>query len=359
MKYYSSKKINEKHAKYNVIIGERSNGKTYDILKLGLEKYKKNGTQTAIIRRWKEDFKGKRGQEMYKNLVENGEIENIFGSEWNTVFYYAGRWYLGRVEDGEIVQKALEPFAYAFALSDMEHDKSTGYPRVDHIVFDEFLTRGAYLPDEFVLFMNVLSTIIRKRTTAVIYMLGNTVNKYCPYFAEMGLTHIDKMKKGDIDVYNYGDSGLTVAVEYTDSLQKSKDADVYFAFDNPHLKMITGGDWEIDIYPHCPVKYKDKDVKFIYFIQFNNALLQCEIIIQKGMMFTFIHPKTTPLKNTNKDLIYSTEHNPRYNFSRNITKPKNDVEKRIYALILNEKVFYSDNETGEIMRNYLKWCKTI
>ena len=37
-------------------------------------------------------------------------------------------------------------------------------------------------------FMNVLSTIIRDRENIKIFMLGNTVNKYCPYFDEMGLT---------------------------------------------------------------------------------------------------------------------------------------------------------------------------
>ena len=62
--------------------------------------------------------------------------------------------------DRDIAQD--EPFCYAFALSDMEHDKSTAYPRVNTIVFDEFLTRQIYLQDEFVVFMNVLSTIIRR-----------------------------------------------------------------------------------------------------------------------------------------------------------------------------------------------------
>ena len=359
MKYYTTKNIDAKGARYNVIFGERSNGKSYAVYKRGLEKYKKTGCQTAIIRRWKEDFKGKRGAEMYSNLVANGEITKIFGDEWNTVFYYGARWYLAREENGSIIQKADEPFAYAFALSETEHDKSTSYPRCDHIVFDEFLSRGIYLPDEFVLLMNTLSTIIRHRDTAVIYMLGNTVNKYCPYFAEMGLTHIKQMKKGDIDVYNYGESGLIVAVEYADSPAKSKKSDVYFAFDNPHLKMITTGEWEIDIYPHCPVKYKPKDVKFTYFIIFDEDVLQCEIVMQKNITFTFIHRKTTPLQNENKDLIYKPEYDPRLNYSRRITRPRNKIEQKIYFYIQHEKVFYADNEVGEIMRNYLKWCSTI
>ncbi|MFV3037454.1 phage DNA encapsidation protein, partial [Klebsiella pneumoniae] len=97
------------------------------------------------------------------------------------------------------------------------HDKSTSFPDIDLIIFDEFLTNRLYLNDEFILFMNTVSTIVRRREDVKIYMLGNTVNKYCPYFAEMGLEHIPKMTQGTIDVYAYGNSDLTVAVEYCKS----------------------------------------------------------------------------------------------------------------------------------------------
>lgn len=104
----------------------------------------------------------------------------------------------------------------------MEHDKSTSYPNITTIVFDEFLTRGSYLKDEFILFTNVCSTIIRQRNDVKIFMLGNTVNKYSPYFSEMGLSNIKNQKQGTIDIYRYGDSDLIVAVEYCASTQSGK-----------------------------------------------------------------------------------------------------------------------------------------
>ena len=138
---------------------------------------------------------------------------------------------------------------YTFALSDGEHDKSTSFPNIKTIVFDEFLTNKVYLNDEFVLFMNTVSTIVRRREDVRIYMLGNTVNKYCPYFQEMGLEHIQKMVQGTIDIYAYGESTLTVAVEYCANAQTEArpTAHKYFAFNNPKLAMITGGAWEINI----------------------------------------------------------------------------------------------------------------
>src|SRR5699024_9979680 len=132
------------------------------------------------------------------------------------------------------------------------------YPKVKTILFDEFISRTGYLTDEFVLFTNVISTIKRLRNDVKIFMLGNTISKFCPYFQEMGLVHILQQPVGTIELYEYGDSGLKAAVEYVaPNLHKGKkESDVYFAFNNPKLKMITEGAWEMEIYPHLPLKYK-------------------------------------------------------------------------------------------------------
>lgn len=355
-KFYSLNKILKKGALYNVIVGERSNGKTYACLKRGLENYWKTKKQMAIVRRWDTDIIGKRGQTYFNNHINNGEISKITDGEWTSVHYFASKWYLSRYEDGKLITDDT-PFAYGFAISQMEHDKSTGYPNITTVVFDEFISRSAYLPDEFVLFMQVLSTIIRHRKDVTIFMLGNTVNKYCPYFNEMGLKHIKMMKQGTIDLYHYGESQLTVAVEYCDPSSKDgKDSDVYFAFDNPKLSMITGGAWEIDIYPHCPVKYTPKHILFTYFIEFDDELLQCEIIHCNHNFFTFIHRKTTQLQKPDKDIIFSPNYDPRPNYRRRITKPTDNIGKKIAKFYADDKIFYQDNDVGELVRNYLIWC---
>lgn len=342
-----------------MIIGERSNGKTFDVLSLGIANFWQHDKQMAYIRRWQDDFTGKRGAQIFDAVVSAGKVSEITGGEWTGVMYKASRWYLCRGE-GENREVMERPFCYGFAISAQEHDKSTAYPDITHIVFDEFLTRNMYLPDEFVLFMNVLSTIIRDRRDAKIWMLGNTVNKYCPYFAEMGITHIKDMKPGDIDVYRYGESSLTVAVEFTAPNVQGKASDVYFAFDNPKLSMITGKGtiWEIDIYPHCPMHYAPKDIIFTYFIKFDADLLQCEIISNGDAVFTFIHRKTTDIKNPDADLIFQTDYDPRPNYRRRISAPPDNIGKKIFSFFLSDSVYYADNEIGEIVRNYLNWCRS-
>lgn len=355
MKFYSLKNILSKGAQYNIIFGERSNGKTYAVLKLGLENYVRDHKQLAIVRRWRDDFIGKRGTQMFDAHVSNGEISKLTKGSWTGVVYKSSRWYLSRWEDDRQILDET-PFAFGFALTSMEHDKSTSYPGVTTICFDEFLTRTQYLPDEFILFMNVISTIVRQRKDVTIFMLGNTVNKYNPYTKEMGLTHMKDQEQGTIDVYRYGESELTVAVEYVKPNKSGKTSDLYFAFDNPKLSMITGGAWEIDIYPHCPVKYLPKEILFNYFILFDGELLHCEIVRHNDLYFTFIHRKTTPIKDEEKDVLYTTDFSPRHNIIRKLTKPTTKLEQKIAEHFKKDKVFYSDNEVGEIVRNYLLWC---
>lgn len=365
-KYYSIKNINAKNARYNVIFGERSNGKTYAVCAEEIvDNFVKSGgvEQGAIIRRFDDDFIGlTSARSMFNSLMFNGEGRNVIQEKtkiYDGVEYYGGAFYMCVTDEKtkKLVRTSVI-LAYAFSLTSEQSYKSGSYPHITTILFDEFMTRSFYLKDEFIAFQGILSTIIRDRDNVKIYMCANTVNKYgCPYFSEMGLYRVKQMKQGDIDVYEYGESGLRVAVEWADSPSKSgKASDVYFAFNNPRLQMITTGVWEMDIYPHCPAKYRPKDIAFVYFIRYDNELLQCEIVINETDNFTFIHRKTGEIKNVN-DLTFDLEPSPRPNRRTRITATVDNLGKRIYSYYATDKVFYQNNEVGEIVRNYLNACR--
>lgn len=354
MKFYSLNRILSKNADYNVIFGERSNGKTYATLKHGIETFLKTGKQMAYIRRWREDLRGKRAESLFANHTANGEIERLTNGKFNEVFYFSNKWFLS-FYDAEKNKRFPDdvPFCYGFCLSEQEHEKSSSYPNVTTIVFDEFLTRRIYLPDEFMLFMNLLSTIIRQRDDVKVFMLGNTVNKYCPYFTEMGLKQVPVMEQGTIDIYKFGEHGATVAVEYCSTIVKQKASNKYFCFDNQNLQMITGGKWELAVYPHLPTKYKPDDVLFTYYIQFNDVTLQGNIIQVGNENFTYIHMKTTPIKDEDNSLIYSLEMNGKPNYKRKLISTASYVEQQVSRYFATDKVFYQNNEVGDIVRNYL------
>ena len=172
-KFYTLDNILKENADYNIIYGERSNGKTTAVLSYALRDYINSGykNQLAIIRRWEEDFKGKNGQQMFENIVALNWVSEWTKGKYNAIYYYSQRWYLCRYDElGNREEQRDEPFAIGFSINSEEHYKSTSYPNVKTILFDEFITRQYYLPEEFVKFQNLLSTLIRLRTDVKIFI---------------------------------------------------------------------------------------------------------------------------------------------------------------------------------------------
>ena len=69
--WYSYTTIDRLDCQYNIIIGERSNGKTYGALKKILDNYWKKKEKGAYIRRYKEDYRGKRGDALFESLEKD------------------------------------------------------------------------------------------------------------------------------------------------------------------------------------------------------------------------------------------------------------------------------------------------
>lgn len=366
-KYYDIRHTMEKFpdAFYYMAIGERSNGKTYSALDYCISKYFQTGEQFAYIRRFAEDIKPKNLSQLFAGHVENGAMERHSLGNFTHVSYTKAKFFptfIDKSGDFDPVV-SMEPMGFAFDLNSMEHYKSISFPKITTIVFDEFLSREGYLTNEFILFMNTISTIVRNRTNVKIIMLGNTVNRFCPYFTEMGLYNIKTQKQGTIDLYKYGDGedALQVVVEYCARAagKDGKASDVYFAFNNPQLQMITTGAWEIAVYPHLVEKYRPKDVHFNVFFMFDDAILHGELVATNTNYFMFLHPKTTPIKDETEDIIYCDKPDQRWNWKYCLTKQSDKISRAIQQMIRERRIFYSDNETGEVFRNYLIWSDSV
>lgn len=361
-KFYSSEDIDEKNAHYNVIFGERSNGKTTTILEKILKNWIENKEQGAYIRRYDDEIIGNKGEQVWSSIANERDLVSKWtDGEYQTIQYYGRKWYLAKWDEKlSRYVKQSQPFCYAFGINTAESYKGTSFPGITTILYDEFISRHRYLRDEFVEFTNLLSTIIRQRDTVKVYMLGNTVNPYNPYFDEMGLHNARKMEQDTIDVYEFrtGEEEedarvLTVAVEYTGTNERGKKSDTYFAFNNPKLSMITTGAWELPLYPHAPYPIKPMDILEVFFVKFKDELIQGNIVLKDDDLFIYFHKKTTPMKDDIK-LFYSLDFSPKLNHGISLTSGfRNKLATRIGQLIHNNLVYFQDNQVGEIIRNYM------
>lgn len=360
-KYYDIRPLIKQYpdAFYYMVFGERSNGKTFSSLVYAIENFFKKGEQFAYVRRFGEDVRVKNISTLFDGHIEKGIIKKLSNGEYNGVTYASGKFFTVLTGEEGVIEKSQIPMCYTFDLNAVEHKKSTSYPKITTIIFDEFLSRQGYLVNEFVLFMNTLSTIIRNRKNVKIIMLGNTVNKFCPYFLEMGLKHIKDQIPGTIDVYTYSNKDLKVVVEYCDPMSNKggKESDVYFAFDNPQLKMITSGAWEVAVYPHLNKKFRPKDVMFNFFIIFDEQILHGKIVVTDTDYFIFIHKKTTPIKDDEKDIIYTQYPDERWNYRVGISNQTDGLSRAIVQILRENRVFYSDNDAGEVLRNFMMWSE--
>lgn len=357
--YYNIAPIDATGAIYRLIVGQRSNGKTYSVCKHIVEDYFNEGKRGAYIRRYEESITPKNLQTLFNPHLQL--IWELSGHKWNSIFYRAKEFHLCAIDsEGKIIAKDDTAFCITAAINTSENTKGEDRGEVHTIVFDEFMTRSGYLNNEFVRFMNLLSTLIRDRESAVVYMLANTVNKYCPYFAEMGLKNIDKLTQGEIAVYTYGSSDLTVAVELCDEVQATKQtASKYFAFDNPQLQMITRGAWEFQIYPRAPYKILPEDIVLKFYIQFSEQLLACEVVHSTlkqycNDVFIFVHPQTKDISIDDSTIMYVSDFSSCRMHVRFLKDQPTDGHKLIYSLIQRKAVCFSDNDTGEVFRNWLQ-----
>lgn len=269
--YWNIQKILGLHCDYNLVIGQRGNGKTYGCLKYFLEFYKKTKKRFCYIRRWDEDIKAYRMEQLFapfRNL-----IDELFGEEYS-IQYRNHKFYLVNGNGTKV-----DTIGYVLSLSSSHHTKSISYTNVGNILYDEFIRMAGEqeLKDELSRFDNTLSTIIRgDNTNVVIWMLANTVSKYSPYFLRFGID-INKVDQGSIikkEIKLETGDILKVALEYCEF---NKDASEKISKYTTNA-MIKSGKWEIpetDEIPTVPGSTIKEQLLFSIFIEEVNVTVGC------------------------------------------------------------------------------------
>lgn len=341
-----------------MIIGQRSNGKTYGWCQMCIDHYFDDGLHSAYIRRLDTQIATSNLETLFDPQIDR--IKKKSNGKWNGVIYRANAFYFCRYEENKAgytvkVAQDKNPFCRTYAINTWETSKGPDRGKVWSICFDEFITDKFYLAREFKWFQNLLSTIMRGRPCEI-FMLANTISKSCLYFREMGIRHIREMSKGELDVYHIGKTSKQIAVEYSDNPGATEEINDFFAFDNPELKMITSGDWEIGMYRHAPDEMNRRGrILQNFFIEHDGLTLHGELRMYERYPIIFIHPKTTEIKDREKQIIYVADQvdgNPLHQMSLRITPTR--AHKMIRDLIIQRKTFFADNECGE---EFASWAQ--
>lgn len=164
--YYNYDRIISYNALLNMIVGPRGIGKSFGATDFVTNQFIKKGDEFVYLRRYKTELS--RGvKNFFSALIKENKYPNNTLSTKGLTFLI----------DDKIC-------GYAMTLSTAQQLKSSNFPNVKTIIFDEFLIepgQGHYLKNEVFAFLGLIETIARTRNIRVI-MLGNSVSEINPYF---------------------------------------------------------------------------------------------------------------------------------------------------------------------------------
>lgn len=347
--YYSLAQILKHNAAYNLIYGERSNGKSYAVKKYCLERFRDYGEQFVIIRRRKSDIT-KALADLY---FSDAPVTDIFKDK-NIIYTQSGRVYVAYQEDGKTTDAVC--VGYVRALSEAQRYSSGAYNAVQNIVLEEFISLdGGYLSNEIMLFRHIISTIARKRAVKI-FMIANTISRLSPYWREFGVKNIERQAIGTIDDYELQSEDGTIikiACEYcANSATRSK---IFFGADS---KMTNEGKWLTKEYPHISIDVLlDSQDLMSFVVEYNTTRFYCRLMVYTADngVYLYVTPKTTAPKEYTTVYTNQVTTNPYYRYG---LTPRTVREKNVLSLI-DTRCYFSDNLTGTEFYECVKKLRTL
>lgn len=347
-KYYTTERIEKVKAQYNILLGERSNGKSYAVKYLCLYNAYKQGNEFIYLRRWQLETKASSVEYYFKDAP----VSAITDGKYDTIIVNRGKIYMCRfdVETNTYENKML--VGHVMYLSGETHFKSFSYPKVADMIFEEFVTRDGYLPNECDKLMSLVSTVARRRSIRV-WLIGNTISRLNPYFSEWGLRGVPYQKQGTIEVYTFNTSqidddgtpiSIKIAVEFCEN--SGNNSKMFFGKSS---EMITTGAWETKEYPHLEHSRSEYELLYAVKISHMDICVGVELLRKDNKYVAHVYP--SPKKNINREI------SERFSLSPLVTTDFKIItkgDKILFDLLKRNKIAFSDNLTGSDFSAILK-----
>ena len=177
----------------------RNRAKSFDIAAAALADAWYSGKEMCYVRRNKATHEE---IEAYFNDKVDFIKDMTDGLRDRIVCGSGGRIFFGSTaldEDGEVKIEQHEPVGKFMATSVVSRTKSTQYPKIYNMIYEEVLTDEAYLTNEPDKILNLISTLKRHKEGFRVWLISNLVSVVNPYSKAWGL-NLAKQKPGTINL---------------------------------------------------------------------------------------------------------------------------------------------------------------
>lgn len=372
--FNARKLLKEKpNARYYFILGGRTRGKTYSVLDLSTEDNANGLGMFAYVRRFDEEIKEKNIKELFSPQGEN--IEKYTKGKYNKITFFRGFFFFELWgEDPETkkycrLAKDPRPCGVAYSLNTWERTKGqdvgAAYGGFKNIILDEAITGMSYLYDEVQKLKNIISSLVRDRfeQDTKIWLLGNPLSMWCPYFSELGITKNMIKPSAEDKCYEikYQGTDMTTIFMYLGVQPSADDTQeniyhTFFAFPNSSAKSksITGGYWELQDSEHLPSHvYQNSTLKKQVYMYFGEEWIKGQIMRfnENGTYYIVWSPaKKAPKKGE----YYFILHPVPDRFAIVGTRTGHPYAELLNKIIRTGQIYYSDNTVADIYHGFIK-----
>lgn len=369
--HYNIDTLDKEGSQINWILGERSNGKSYQVKhKKGIYRYWEDGVnyhasyrdkkkieeviinkktkRFGLIRRLQEEIKPSAAINYFSDI----DVEKITNGQYNTFEIFKERVYLAYYDIETRKTKRGEFIGYLFALSVEQNYAGGSYLDITDLIFEEVITRKIYLQNEPSKLMNLYCTIDRKRGTTRLWLPGNTISKVCPYFEEWGIYDLIKgLKQGEIKsrwikTGDKDEDGIDVEVKISVEYCKSSGRSSFVI--GKHSEMLNTGTWQTEPQPHLPKSINEYNKAFTIGFCYQSFKFLGDLLLDKTSrdMVWFVYPYYGEFDN--KTIIFSDIIKPSRYWQRDIYRPqlKNKRICEILKTFVESNIFYSSDLCG-------------
>lgn len=347
MDYYSLANILKAHASLNLLLGQRSNGKSYAVKKECVQEAFLGMGDLIYLRRWSLELK----EDDVSDYFSDCPVEDITGGEYNAITVFRSRLYLSNTdEEGQITRGRC--IGRTAALTAATHLKSViKRGAFKNIIFEEFCTADGYLPGEPDKLMQFVATVFGVQYSGRVWLIGNTVSRINPYFSAWSLKSIKNLQPGQIDNYRFTqeDGGVvTIAVEFCSSINVPSNM-----FIGESRKNITEGVWETDAQPHIPEGFGKFKVVYNLLYEYTEYLFLLKVLMnaQNELLLYCVPAEVEEKEKTQR--IVSDKLYPSMLATEKLI-PLTDGDKIVLELMRRGKVAYSSNLTGTDFKAIIK-----